>query len=78
MGAPSGECVPAAGAVFNTKSTKMAKGSRLFAVFVFFVLEKGCLRRRHAGRLSRPSTQSCLGPDVRRDERGGGVVIGPA
>ena len=29
-----------------------------------------CLRRSHAGRLSHPATQSCLGPDVRRDERG--------
>ena len=60
----------------NTKEAKLTKSSSsqagalvLFAVFVFFVLEKQCLRRGRVGRLSHPPTQSCLGPGVRRDER---------
>ena len=77
---PLGEQVRAAGAV---KSHQKHEGSKAhqgplrlrlsalapFAVLVLLVLAKRCLRRSHAGRLSRPPTPSCLGPDFRRDER---------
>ena len=41
----------------------------LFGVFVLFVLEEQCLRRRPCRQAFLHFTESCLGPGLRRDER---------